>query len=97
MTRREFRKLVQEEYVNVKLEEGLISWAGGVADDLIYGIINKRADILRTKIFDDPKLLQLAKDLKLNKNDFEQRVTSLLSKDNRFLKALATVRAKYVR
>jgi len=97
MTRKELREIIQDEYVNVRLEEGLFSWASGVADDLIYGIINKRADILRTKIFDDPKLLQLAKDLKLSKHDFEKRVTSLLSRDNRFLNALATVRAKYVR
>lgn len=90
-------ELIREEYVNVKLEEGLYSWASGVADDLFYGIINKRADIMRSKIFDDPKLLSLAKDLKLSKQDFEKRVTGLLSKDDRFLNALATVRAKYVR
>lgn len=97
MTKKQLQELIQEEYLNVRLEEGLLSWAGGVADDLFYGIINKRADILRSRIFDDPKLLQLAKDLKMSKSDFEKRVSTLLSKDNRFLKALATVRAKYVR
>jgi hypothetical protein len=96
MTKKQLQEIIQEEYTNVRLEEGLISWAGGVADDLFYGIINKRADILRSKIFDDPKLQRLASDLKLSKGDFEKRVTQLLSKDNRFLKALATVRAKYV-
>ena len=97
MTRKELSEVIREEYINVRLEEGLLSWAGGVADDLFYGIINKRADIMRSKIFDDPKLMRLAKDLKLSKNDFQDRVQSLLSKDNRFLKALATTRAKYVR
>lgn len=97
MTRKELNELIIEEYTNYKLEEGLLSWAGGVADDLFYGIINRRADIMRSKIFDDPKLQQLAKDLKLSKGDFEKRVSQLLSKDNRFLNALATVRAKYVR
>lgn len=97
MTRKQLQELIKEEYSNVKLEEGLYSWASGVADDLFYGIINKRADIMRSKIFDDPKLLQLAKDLKMNKYDFEKKVTSMLSKDNRFLNALATTRAKYVR
>lgn len=96
MTKRELTELIKEELINHRLEEGLLSWAGGVADDLFYGIINKRADILRSKIFDDPKLLALAKDLKLSKSDFEKRVSSLLSKDNRFLKNLATVRAKYI-
>lgn len=92
MTRRDLSELIKDEYVNVKLEEGLLSWASGAADDLVYGILNRRADILNTKIFDDPKLLRLAKDLKLTKQDFQQRVTSLLSKDPRFLKALATQR-----
>ncbi len=97
MTRKELQEIIQEEYVNVRLEEGLLSWASGAADNLVYGILNRRADIMNSKIFDDPKLLQLAKDLKMSKSDFEKRVTSMLSKDNRFLKALATVRAKYVR
>lgn len=96
MTRRELQEIIQEEYINVKLEEGLFSWASGAADNLVYGILNRRSDIMRSKIFDDPKLQQLAKDLKLSKGDFEKRVTQLLSRDNRFLNALATVRAKYV-
>ena len=95
MTRKELQEIIQEEYINVRLEEGLLSWASGTADSLVYGILNKRADILHSKIFDDPKLQQLARDLKMDKHDFEKRVTSMLSKDNRFLKNLATVRAKY--
>jgi hypothetical protein len=96
MTRRELQEIIKEEYVNHQLEEGVLSWASGAADNLVYGILNRRADIMHSKIFDDPKLLQLAKDLKMNKHDFEKRVTSMLSKDNRFLKNLATVRAKYI-
>jgi len=96
MTRRELQEIIKEEYANVRLEEGLLSWASGAADSLVYGILNRRADIMHSKIFDDPKLLKLAKDLKMDKQEFEKRVTSMLSKDNRFLKNLATVRAKYV-
>ena len=96
MTKRELQEIIREEYRSVKLEEGLLSWASGAADNLVYGILNKRADIMHSKIFDDPKLMQLAKDLKMDKRDFEKRVTSMLSRDNRFLKNLATVRAKYI-
>lgn len=97
MTRKELYQIIREEYDNVRLEEGLLSWASGVADNIFYGIINKRADILRSKIFDDPKLQRLAKDLKIDKKELETRVNKLLSSDPRFLKNLATVRAKYVR
>jgi len=96
MTRRELQEIIKEEYVNHRLEEGVLSWASGAADNLVYGILNRRADIMHNKIFDDPKLLKLAKDLKMDKRDFEKRVTSMLSRDNRFLKNLATVRAKYI-
>tara|TARA_R110000868_G_scaffold70599_3_gene207268 strand:+ start:747 stop:1037 length:291 start_codon:yes stop_codon:yes gene_type:complete len=96
MTKKELQEIIQEEYANVRLEEGVLSWASGAADNLVYGILNRRADIMHSKIFDDPKLLKLAKDLKMDKRDFEKRVTSMLSRDNRFLKNLATVRAKYV-
>lgn len=97
MTRSELHQIIREEYDNVRLEEGVLSWASGVADNIFYGIINKRADILRSKIFDDPKLQKLARDLKIDKKELEARVNKLLSTDDRFLKNLATVRAKYVR
>lgn len=97
MTRKELYQIIREEYNNVRLEEGVLSWASGVADNIFYGIINKRADIMRSKIFDDPKLQKLAKDLKIDKKELEARVNKLLSTDQRFLKNLATVRAKYVR
>lgn len=97
MTRKELYQIIREEYDNVRLEEGILSWASGVADNIFYGIINKRADIMRSKIFDDPKLQKLAKDLKIDKKELEARVSKLLSTDDRFLKNLATVRAKYVR
>lgn len=94
MTRRDLQKIIKEEYENVMLEEGLFSWASGVADDIVYGILNKRADIMSTKIFDDPKLLKLAKDLKWDKAQLQSRIGHLLTKDNKFLKALATQRYK---
>lgn len=97
MTRRQLQQIIQEEYDSVRLEEGLLSWASGVADNIVYGILNKRADILHSKIFDDPKLQRLARDLKIDKKELESRVKKLISTDQRFLKNLATVRAKYVR
>ena len=59
MTRKELYQIIREEYESVRLEEGLLSWASGVADNIFYGIINRRADILRSKVFDDPKLQRL--------------------------------------
>ncbi len=52
MTRRELQEIIKEEYTNVRLEEGLLSWASGAADSLVYGILNRRADIMHSKIFD---------------------------------------------
>jgi len=95
MTRKDLQDIIREEYVNVKLEEGVLSWASGTADNIISGILNNRADIMHTRIFDDPKLRQLAKDLKLDKKEFEKRVTQLLNKDNRFLTLLSTFKPRY--
>lgn len=92
MTKKELQQIIREEYENVRLEEGLFSWASGVADNIVHSILNRRADILSTKIFDDPKLLKLAKDLKWDKAQLQARVQDLLTRDNRFLKALATQR-----
>jgi hypothetical protein len=100
MKKKDFQKLIKEVYKEVileeKIKEGILSWASGVADNIVYRVINNYGDIRRSDIFKDPKIKQLAKDLKISQSELEQRVNSLLSKDNRFLKNLATVRAKYV-
>lgn len=100
MNKRDFHKLVREVYHEVleeeKLKEGLLSWAGGVADNIVYSVLNNYKNIRQTDIFKDPKIRGLAKDLKISQKELEQRVSDLLQRDKRFLKALATQRAKYV-
>ena len=99
--RKQIHQIINEEYNKVleeeKIKEGIISWAGGVADNILYSVLNNYKSIRQTDIFKDPKIRQLAKDLKISQADLEQRVSDLLQKDNRFLKNLATIRAKYVR
>ena len=85
------QELLQEE----KLKEGFLDWMGGVARNMTYGILDKRAGYLQQALQYDPKLQRLAKDLKMSRGDFESRVTSLMDRDPDFLKALAT--AKYKR
>lgn len=96
MTKQEIHKLIQEELTNHKLEEGVMDWMSGVARNMAYSIIDKRGAYLTQAIKSDPKLQKLAKDLKINTSDFEKRVASLLDKDPKFLKALATQRAKRI-
>lgn len=99
MTKQDLQKIIQEEYEEVlkeeKLKEGLLSWAGGVADNIVYSVLNNYKNIRQTDIFKDPKIRSLAKDLKISQSDLEDRVSDLLKRDNRFLKALATQR--YIR
>ena len=99
MNKQNFRKLVKEVYQEVldeeKLKEGLLSWAGGVADNIVYSVINNYKNIRQSDIFKDPKIRSLAKDLKISQSDLEDRVSDLLQRDRRFLKALATQR--YIR
>jgi hypothetical protein len=96
MTKQEIHKLIQEELTNHKLEEGVMDWMSGVARNMAYSIIDKRGAYLTQAIKSDPKLQKLAKDLKINTSDFEKRVASLLDKDPKFLKALATQKAKRI-
>jgi len=96
MNKHTFRKIVKEEYQRVldeeKLKEGLLSWAGGVADNIVYSVINNYKNIRQSDIFKDPKIRSLAKDLKISQSDLEDRVSDLLKRDRSFLRALATQR-----
>jgi hypothetical protein len=99
--RKQIHQIIREEYSKVleeeKIKEGILSWAGGVADNIVYSVLNNYKSIRQTDIFKDPKIKALAKDLKISQKELEQRVQDLLQRDNRFLKNLATIRAKYVR
>ena len=99
--RKQIQQLIREEYNKVleeeKIKEGILSWAGGVADNILYSVLNNYKSIRQTDIFKDPKIRALAKDLKISQKELETRVQDLLQRDNRFLKNLATIRAKYVR
>lgn len=96
--RKQIHQIIREEYTKVleeeKIKEGLASWIGGVARNIAYSVIDKRSGYLNQAIKTDPKLIKLAKDLKLSTSDFEKRVATLLDKDPDFLKALATQRAR---
>ncbi len=99
MDRHAFRKIIQEEYRKVldeeKLKEGLLSWAGGVSDNIVYSVLNNYKNIRQSDIFKDPKIRSLAKDLKISQSELEDRVSDLLKRDRSFLRALATQR--YIR
>lgn len=90
------REVHQELLEEEKLKEGLLSWAGGVADNVVYSVLNNYKSIRQTDIFKDPKIRSLAKDLKISQKDLEKRVSDLMQRDNKFLKALATQRAKRI-
>jgi hypothetical protein len=89
------REVHQELLEEEKLKEGLLSWAGGVSDNVVYSVLNNYKNIRQTDIFKDPKIRSLAKDLKISQKDLEKRVSDLMQRDNKFLKALATQR--YIR
>jgi hypothetical protein len=99
MKKSELTQLIRETYNEVlieeKLKEGLLSWASGVADNVVYSVLNNYKNIRQSDIFKDPKIQKLAKDLKISQKDLESRVSNLMQRDNKFLKALATQR--YVR
>ena len=90
------REVHQELLEEEKLKEGLLSWAGGVADNVVYSVLNNYKNIRQTDIFKDPKIRSLAKDLKISQKDLEKRVSDLMQRDNKFLKALATQRVKRI-
>ena len=88
------RKIIREEIQNQMIDEDIVGWMAGVGKKIAYDIIDRRAKGLGAAIKSDPKLLRLAKDLKITSDDLEKRINTLLDKDPRFLKALATQRVK---
>lgn len=95
MKKSDIHKIIREEIKNHKINEDIIGWMSGVGKQVAYDIIDRRAKGLNSALKYDPKLLRLAKDLKMTSRDLEDRISSLASRDVGFLRALAT--QKFVR
>jgi len=96
MKKSDIQKIIREEIRNHKINEDIIGWMAGVGKQIAYDIIDRRAKGLSGALKSDPKLLRLAKDLKMTSRDLEDRISMLVDKDPRFLRALATQRAKRI-
>jgi len=96
MKKEELHKIIKEELRNIRIDEDILGWMSGVGRQIAYDIIDRRAKGLNAALKQDPKLLRLAKDLKITTKDLESRINSLIDKDPKFLKALATQRAKRI-
>lgn len=96
MKKSDIHKIIREEIKNHKINEDIIGWMTGVGRKIAYDIIDRRAKGLTKALKYDPKLNRLATDLKITTQDLEDRINTLLDKDPRFLKALATQRAKRI-
>jgi hypothetical protein len=94
MKKSDIHKIIREELQNIRIDEDILGWISGVGRQVAYDIIDRRAKGLSGALKSDPKLLRLAKDLKITTKDLENRINTLIDKDPRFLKALATQRAK---
>lgn len=92
MKKSDIHKIIREEIRNHKINEDIIGWMAGVGKQVAYDIIDRRAKGLTNALKYDPKLLRLAKDLKMTSRDLENRISSLVDKDPKFLRALATQR-----
>ncbi len=94
MKKSDLHRIIREEIREYQIDEDIAGWMAGVGRQIAYSIIDRRAKGLSSALKSDPKLLRLAKDLKLTVGDLEGRINTLLDRDPRFLKALATQRAK---
>jgi hypothetical protein len=94
MKKSEIQQIIREELQNHMIDEDIIGWMAGVGKQVAYDIIDRRAKGLNNALKYDPKLLRLAKDLRMTSRDLEDRISSLIDKDPRFLRALATQRSK---
>lgn len=94
MRKSELQQIIREELQNIRIDEDIVGWMAGIGKQIAYDIIDRRAKGLNNALKYDPKLLRLAKDLKITSKDLENRISNLADKDPRFLRALATQRVR---
>jgi len=95
-TARDIKNKTNDDESDQQLKETFLDWLASGAQSLGKGIIDRRAGYLTQAMKYDPKLQRMAKDAGLSPRDFEGRVYDMMKRDNKFLKALITQRAKYI-
>lgn len=93
-TAKDIKNKTNDDESDQQLKETFLDWLASGARSLGKGIIDRRAGYLTQAMKYDPKLQRMAKDAGLSPKDFEGRVYDMMKRDNKFLKALITQRAK---
>lgn len=93
-TAKDIKHKTNDDESDQQLKETFLDWLAGGAQSLGKGIIDRRAGYLTKAMKHDPKLRRMAKDAGLSPRDFESRIYGMMKRDNKFLKALVTQRAK---
>ena len=94
----EFKKIAQdiknEKQTDEVLKETFLDWLAGGASRWGKEIIDRRAGYLTQAIKNDPKLAQMARDSGMSAKSYEDTMYKLMKSDTKFLRALATQRAR---
>ena len=94
----EFKKIAQdiknEKQTDEALKETFLDWLAGGASKWGKEIIDRRAGYLTQAIKNDPKLAQMARDSGMSAKSYEDTMYKLMKSDTKFLRALATQRAR---
>ena len=77
-----------------QLKESFLDWLAGGASRWGKEIIDRRAGYLTQAIKNDPKLAQMARDSGMSAKSYEDTMYKLMKSDTKFLRALATQRAR---
>ena len=76
------------------LKETFLDWLAGGASKWGKEIIDRRAGYLTQAIKNDPKLAQMARESGMSAKSYEDTMYKLMKSDTKFLRALATQRAR---
>lgn len=81
MTKEEFHKIIQEEYQNYVIEEGITSWLIDKVADGFKWYANKKADYQYDALLSSKEFRSLASKYKMSEKDWDKKARELIKKD----------------
>ncbi len=79
--REKLRKIIQQEYHNYRIEEGIVNWMIDKVGQFGTNLLKSKTEYTLARIYKDPEFRKLSKQFGMKEDEFVQRATKLIKQD----------------
>jgi hypothetical protein len=88
MKKADIHKIIREELLNHRLEEGIINWMLDKAENFVKRGIDSKTEFTLARMYNDPKFRALSRNYSMSEREFVNRAKDMIRKDPKKFEAI---------